>query len=353
MNVFILFSAVAILSACKTSLHQDEEAYTTKGGGPFTPQIRFEKLITSLDSTLKQVIGDKATEEEIPSLSASGIRNDLFKIQNLAEIYEKRFAILKSIKVSSKALEDRIGGFREANEKLEFAKNQGADDSKIDALKSRLKKQQALLVDLLKDESWNPDSKNPMLSKFRSTIAGVPWDGVVEDRRFLYSSLCQVVKILDDKKWDMNAHLDDPVGLHTLKKEVRWHRIEISILADDILAKVENSCANNEILRGFDQSLEQAGTRDQICAIDGKLEELNNQDNEGRCQLSNCYLSRLDELYTLVSRLKDEAEGLEELGRPLPPGFLKPVQDAIDKIKTDRSLRMIGYELKSCANKSR
>ena len=343
--------AVLSITACQTFGRTDRDGYLTKSAS--TPQGRFEKLIGSLDSTLKQVIGEEATEDEIPALASSGIRNDLFKIQNLAEIYEKRFSILQSIRVSSKSLEDRIGGFREASEKLEFAKNQGADAAKIQALTTRLKSQQGLLVALLKEASWNPGSNTPMLAKFRETVTSVPWDSAVEDRRFLYSSLCQVVKLIDDKKWDMSAHLDDPVGLHTLKKDVRWHRLEISILADDILSKSDNNCSNTEVLKAFDQSLEQEGAREQICAFDDRLENLNNRDDAGRCQLSTCYLSRLDELYTLVSRLKDEAEGLEELGRPLPPGFLKPAQDSIDKIKKDLTLRMIGYELKSCANKSR
>lgn len=245
-----------------------------------------------------------------------------------------------------------MGAYREATEKLDFAKAQGADAQKIASLTQRVADQQKSLVSLLAADSWNPGSPSPLLSKFRGIVGGVAWDEAQADKRFLYSSLCNVVKLIDEKKWDMSRDLNDTVGLHTLKKEVRWHRIEVSMLENDILSKASNNCSNTPVLKAYDETLERSGQLGSLCEFNKDLSDLNNLSEEGKCQLSTCYLTRLDDLYSLVSRLKDEAEGLEEIGKPLPPGFLKPAQDAIDAIKKEKTLKMIGYELKSCGNKS-
>lgn len=344
---------MALATGCQSMSNLDNEHSEGKNLADVSPKFRFEKIISSLETTLTQTIGDQATEDEIPTLASGGIRNDLFKIQNLAEIYEKRFPSLEGIRAASKTLEDRVGAYREATEKLDFAKTQGADAQKIASLTQRVADQQKSLVSLLATESWNPGSASPLLSKFRMILGGVAWDGTAADKRFLYSSLCNVVKLIDEKKWDMSMDLNDVVGLHTLKKEVRWHRIEISMLENDILSKNSNNCANTPTLKAYDESLERNGQFGSICEVDSSLDDLKNVGNDGKCQLSSCYLTHLDELYSLVSSLKDEAEGLEEIGKPLPPGFLKPAQEAIDTIKKDKILRMIGYELKSCGNKSR
>ncbi len=350
---FLSGIVIPLAIGCQSMSNLDNNHSVAKNLADLSPKVRFEKIISSLESTMTQTIGDQATEDEIPTLASGGIRNDLFRIQNLAEIYEKRFPSLGRIRVASKTLEDRVGAYREATEKLDFAKNQGADAQKIASLTQRVEVQKKSLVSLLADESWNPGSASPVLAKFRMILGEVAWDGPTDDKRFLYSSLCNVVKLLDEKKWDMSVDLDDVLGLHTLKKEVRWHRIEISMLENDILSKSPNNCANTPTLIAYDESLERNGQLGSICEVDSALESLKNVSEDGKCQLSSCYLTRIDELYSLVSRFKDEAEGLKEIGKPFPPGFLKPVQEAIDTIKKEKILRMIGYELKSCGNKSR
>ena len=317
------------------------------------PSARFEKLIVAIDDNLKKTIGDTATRDEIDALTSGGVRNFLFRIQNLAEIYEKQYPSLSSIRKSSKAFEDFVGAYREATEKLAFAVAQGATQEKIDELKARVESQGTSLVTFLEEQSWNPKSQGSYkLTQFRSTINAVNWQSPVMDRQFLYSSLCKVVKRLDEKAWDMSTDLDGPLGLHTLKKEVRWHRIEISLFSGDILSSV-SACENTPQLIDFDRFLEENNQLEKMCEIDDRLGELNNLKDQTNCQISSCYLSRLDELYNLVSDLKDQAEGLKEIGKPLPDGFLKPAQDMMDQIKKDKILRMIGYELKSCANKTK
>jgi hypothetical protein len=317
------------------------------------PGERFEKLIVSIDDNLKGIIGDSATRDEIDALANGGVRNFLFRIQNLAEIYEKQYPSLSSIRKASKAFEDSVGAYREASEKLAFAIAQGAPPEKIDELKARVENQGASLVTFLEVQSWNPKSQGVYkLTQFRSTISAVTWQDSVKDRQFLYSGLCDVVRRLDKKNWDMSTDLDGPLGLHTLKKEVRWHRIEISLFKGDILSSVA-TCDNTPLLLDFDRLLEETNQLDRMCQIDNQLESLDNLKDQSNCQVSSCYLSRLDELYNLVSDLKDQAEGLREIGKPLPPGFLQPAQDMMDQIRKDRVLRMIGYELKSCANKTK
>lgn len=317
------------------------------------PSARFEKLILAIDDNLKKTIGDTATRDEIDALTSGGVRNFLFRIQNLAEIYEKQFPSLSSIRKSSKAFEDFVGAYREAVEKLAFAEAQGAAQEKIDELKARVENQGTSLVAFLEEQSWNPKSQGVYkLTQFRTTVSSVSWPSPVKDRQFLYSSLCNVVKRLDEKEWDMSTDLNGPLGLHTLKKEVRWHRIEVSLFSGDILSSAP-VCEYTPALLDFDRSLEESNQLDKMCELDDSLRGIDNLKDQSNCQISSCYLSRLDELYNLVSDLKDQAEGLEEIGKPLPEGFLKPAQDMMDQIKKDKILRMIGYELKSCANKTK
>lgn len=94
---FLSGLVVLLAPACQSMSNLDNSHSEGKNVADLSPKVRFEKIISSLESTLSQTVGDQATEDEISTLASGGIRNDLFKIQNLAEIYEKRFPSLESI----------------------------------------------------------------------------------------------------------------------------------------------------------------------------------------------------------------------------------------------------------------
>ena len=329
-----------------------EEAYDVKAVNGGSGSARFEKLIKGIEKTLNDTIGEKGTKDEMDTMTNSDLRNVLFKLENLAEIYEARYPKISTIKVASKRLEDNIGAFREVSEKLEFAKQKNASPEKIRELESRLDREGDELVQFLESEGWNPASPKGLLKSFNSIIRGVKWDSGVEDRLFLYSSMCEVLTAIHDKPWDMSQHLDDALGLHTLKKEVRWHRVEVSVFDGDIISKSQK-CDNDDIFGNFDKSLEAEGKLADICKRDNSLSEVKNLVNGSNCQLSSCYLSQIDGLYSTISTIKDEAEQLAEIGQTISRDRLNSAQTAIDKLKKDIILRKIAYEFKSCMNKSK
>ncbi len=313
---------------------------------------RFAVLIAKIDTYLQDNLGTEVTQAKIQPLAQSGIRNELFRIQNLAELYAPRYPQIEQIRSSSKQFEDRVGGAREAKEKLEFAISHNASQAKIDQLTAALESQEQGMVTFLQSGKWLSGVEGNKIAEYQALVASLAWDEDVTDREYLLKALCQQAMAIDAKPWDMTADLNSQFGLHALKKDVRWQRLEMGLMAGDILDNQNDNCANDPLLTQFNTQLETGGALGQACVKDDMLQDLANVAASGHCQVSSCYIQRIDQLYTLLSNLKDEAEGLAAIGQEMPPEKLQDAHAKYVDFKTFAALRKVSYELKSCLNKT-
>jgi hypothetical protein len=204
----------------------------------------------------------------------------------------------------------------------------------------------------MRKDSWNLSIQNNKIYEFRGLINSTQWDPPSLDRQYIFGALCAQLMSINEVDWNM-FDLNAKNGLHNLKKEIRWHRLEISLFAGDVLSVDDNGCANNEILTEFNQFVSEQHIVDKICLKDRYLENLKNLSSNNVCKLSACYLKRLDDAYALLSSIKDEAEGLEAIGEHISRKRLREVDDMYRSLKSDKIFRMISSEMKSCLNKTR
>lgn len=315
------------------------------------PSERFDFLLNNIERRIRGVFGEgPATEQGVEPLSNSGVRNDLFEIQNLAQLYASHYPSIDQLRVYSKAFEDRIGAFREAQEKLNFAISRQADPAQIQSMTARVAQERATTLQFLQAQGWELNNPNNKIVQTRGLIAGIQWDSIVDDRRYLYGALCGQLMDIDIRNWNM-FDLTAEFGLHNLKKAIRWHRLEIDMLAGDIVSRENDACAHQDVLNAFNQTIEQQSLQSQICTRDTSLAELQNLTDNTNCHLSLCYLQKLDSMYSLLSAVKDEGEGLAAIGRQISQERLREVDTMYQGLKTDNVFRKLSYELKSCLNK--
>ena len=350
----LVATGLVVTSSCAAKLAREsrvkEDVAPLDPAAADLPISRFEKLLTSIENYLRSSTGDEATRANIEALAGGGIRNDLFKIQNLADLYKKRYPQFETIRSGSKALEDAVGGLRAAKEKLDFAIGQNAEADKIQRLRDLVESEANSVVGLMCSQSWNLGVAANKIKQFRDLVTSTQWDQPGPDRQYLFGALCGLLMDIDNKSWNM-FDLNAENGLHNLKKAIRWHRLEMSLLTGDVLSSENNNCQNNQVLTEFNQFVTDQHIEASICAKDQYLPALMNLRNNKVCQLSACYLTRYDEAYTLLSAIKDEAEGLEAIGREISHDRLQQADDMYQALKRDQVFRMTSYELKSCLNK--
>ncbi len=348
--------SVILATGCTVTRGENPETRSTVKEDPAAAlapgAARFAALITKIDTYLKDNLGSEVTQAKIQQLAQSGIRNELFRIQNLAELYVPRYPQLDQIRASSKQFEDRVGGVREAKEKLEFAVSHNASQAKIDQLTAALQSQEQGMVTFLQSGKWISGVEGNKISEYQALVASLTWDEGVTDKQYLFKALCQQAMAIDAKPWDLTADLNSQFGLHELKKDVRWQRLEMGLMTGDILDNESDNCAHDPLLVQFNTKLEADGALAQACVKDELLQDLSNVAASGHCQVSTCYIQRIDQLYTLLSNLKDEAEGLAAIGQEMPPERLQDGHAKYLEFKSFAALRKVSYELKSCLNKT-
>lgn len=348
----VIFSGVLLsgyLTGCAAKRY---DGHSVLRADQIAANARFLNLITSIEGYLKKHISGEPTPEQALPLALSGIRNDLFKIQNLASIYAERFASISEIQSTSKELEDRVGALRESNEKLDFAIRQNASQEKINQLKNLVESEKRSLASLLSSRKWQPSVSGNIIERYRSIIGSISWDDPSGDRSFLFGAVCRQFMHIDNRDWTM-FDLTAPNGLHNLKKEIRWSRLQVGLLTGDVIGENKVSCGYEKDLEAYNTEINEGNRVESICKSSGDLQSINNLENGSICLLSPCYLQRLSTIYDTLSAAKDEAEGLAAIGRQISRERLQLVDDSYQELRRNNILRKLAFELNSCVNKTK
>lgn len=181
---------------------------------------RFETAIKSAEEKL--ALGP----EKVNGGWASGFRNDLFRLESLARIYEDYPGAPKKVFTALdkdvKELEGALGKYGEAFDQVGLAKAVKAPPELIEKLEVRLEKKTKALAEDLEHEGWFKRKKNP-LRDIRDTLSKVKWLSYEEDRNFVLSATAseakKVQKAIDNDDYDVN---ELQTGVHELRRNIRW-----------------------------------------------------------------------------------------------------------------------------------
>lgn len=343
--------AVSLLSsfaACGGNLTKSGLDEAAQGEQEMSPAKRFIKLIDSSEQHLIDAVFGDVTEKDVNRLALGPIRKDLLKLQNLADVYSGRYPEVIEIRKHSKALEDAIGQYREINEKLNFIVANNGSTGEVKTWEKKLQAEAEDLARFIKKEGWNPGDGIDRLNGFRRILSKVDWESSLADANFLYSSLCESTAVVDSDPWDMFADLEDRYGLHRLKKDLRWQRLQTEVLKDDVIEVVDNGCNRDTELSLIDLERSQGGVSNICLSASLQATDFSSINGFRRCPISKCYVDELENFYELLSEAKDEGEGLTAIGRDLSTERRAQVQERLQKIRDRGTLRKVSYELQSC-----
>jgi hypothetical protein len=256
----------------------------------------------------------------IDSMSSGSLRQYLFTIQTMADLYSQRYPELSEIRVSSKEFEDEIGSYRKTVEQLEYAKNAGASASRIQRLADANESEKRSLVRFIDSRGWaGVDDGQP--HRIKSIIKKINWQSEKSDQQYTYSALAHQVKVIDQTHWDMGRL--EGGGIHDLRKAVRWYKLEVAALSD-VVATQNNTCGDGAVLPSDPRG-------------------------GGKCLISDCLNKQMNRIYDTFGAIKDAGEGQEGVGGDVPAGKLREAADLYREVKDKKVFEKLSGEFSQCA----
>jgi hypothetical protein len=279
-------------------------------------QEKFKGFINRIEAGVQTYGG---LESKLDEFAAGDIRQSLFSIQTLADLYSARYPSLQEVRLTTKRLEDAIGGYRKTLEQYDYAVQAGAGPEKLALLEANKAQGKASLAFFLEQNGWN---NGTALNRLKEIVATAGWQSDVSDKVYTYSALSKQVKTIDDTPWDMTVL--EGGGIHDLRKAVRWYKLEVSALTDIMGTQIQ-SCAQGPIL----PSQAQGG---------------------GKCLISDCLHAHMLTIYDVFGAIKDIGEGQEGMGGHVPQEKLDEAAALYKEIKDKDIFKNLSEELNACAN---
>lgn len=255
------------------------------------------------------------------ALSEGDLRQKLFASQSLAKLFTDRYGQLRDVELTTKGLEDQIGSYRKSMEQLSAAQSTGAPDAKIASLKSNRDSELLALESYIKARGW-VSTKNGALTKMKAVFDGIKWASDSEEQRSAAALMGGHVKSIAQTQWDMNV-LEGGRGIHDLRKQVRWYRLQMGVLSS-FIGTHNKGCGNGAVLPA-------------------------EHDAKGRCLVSSCLHDRMMQAYDFFGNIKDEGEAAEGLGGHLADGKFHEAKQYYTSLRSDQVFEKLSAELMSCA----
>jgi len=146
------------------------------------------------------------------TLCNNGLRNKLMTVEALLDLYKTQYPALSGPAAQVKQLEDAIGRARQPQSPEETARAERD------------------LVALATQWFGGPNGTSPVLQGVLSALAQVPFGTDADDRAFLKKGIVAKVHQIGTTAFDMND-LQGRNGIHDLRKEVRWVRYYLDLVA--------------------------------------------------------------------------------------------------------------------------
>lgn len=280
---------------------------------------KFSDLVSTISSELKSY-SDKT--EDLDTLAGGSLRQSLFTIQTLSDLYSPEYDGFDLIRIKTKSLEDSIGAYRKTIEQLDYAVAAGASQDKIKKL-TALKSQEALNLKSFLESYWTEKAngeKSESLKQISTVLEKIKWKTDSEDQKYTYGAISQQITDIDQTQWNMNVL--EGGGIHDLRKAVRWYRLELAALPD-LISTQNNTCGEGAIVPSHPNS-------------------------QGKCLISDCLNQHMGKIYSVFGAIKDEGEGQAGVGGDLDKEKFKVAQDLYQETKTKNIFSKLASELKSC-----
>jgi hypothetical protein len=278
---------------------------------------QFTKLNASVSEMMTQ---HESGGVGLHALSQGNLRQKLFAMQSLAKLYTAQYAELSEVERSTKGLEDQLGVYRKSVEILETAKSRNESPAKIEQLSNANKQALSQLGSYIKSSGWG-NVKTGQVARITEILSKIKWTSEEEEKNFSYGALSRQVDVLVKTAWDMDV-LEGGRGIHDLRKQVRWVKLQMGVLSS-IIGTHSTSCGQG--------------------AIHPKDPKAN-----GKCLVSACLADRLSQSYEFFGNIKDEGEAAEGLGRHLGQEKFKEAKDYYQSLKKDAVFEKLSEEIKSC-----
>lgn len=277
---------------------------------------QFERLQKNINSNIVKYEKDLNIEE----LSQGELRQSLFTIETLSKIYSQYHPELNEVERSTKGLEDAIGAYRKTYEQLSYAQQRGASKEKIEFLISQQKSGKQRLASYMSDTGWSK-SIGGQSDKIQGIISKIDWGTEQQQRNKTYTLIANQLNQWAKTPWNMKE-LEGGVGIHDLRKEVRWYKLETNALSNML------------------------GTHNESCAVSAI--KPSSAKSGGKCLVSNCLHARIINTYDYFGQIKDEGEGLEGIGQHLSENKFNEVQAFYNKLRSEQIIEKLAQEYLSC-----
>ncbi len=278
--------------------------------------IKFNSLVLRIEGELKKY---NSAEINITELSQGSLRQILFSTQTLASLFSAKYEALETVRIETKRLEDEIGAYRKSIEQLEYAKSHQASLTQITNLEKRKAALEKELIGLIANENWISQSPHKV-DHLKNILKEIKWHDDQKEKSDTYRMMEQELTRIDETPWNMTVL--EGQGIHDLRKEMRWYKLQTDALTDFIGIQSE-TCNQGAIVPS-------------------------NKKSGGKCLISSCLHSKMSEIYNVFGSIKDEGEGHDGLGEGIDQNLLKPAQDLYREIKKDNLFKNLAQEFNQC-----
>lgn len=258
-------------------------------------------------------------EVDITGLSNGSLRQTLFTAQTMAALYVAKYPTLETFRLETKRLEDAIGNYRKAGEQLSYAQSHQASEFKIKELTKINLQEGQKLIELMQSLQWT-NLEHGKIAGLTELIQRISWDSEIKEKNDSYKMMASQLTRVDQTSWDMTRL--EGQGVHDLRKEVRWYKLQFAAL-NDIMGVQTEACVE-------------------------PIQAIKPTSLQPICLVSSCLHEKMNQIYETFGAIKDEGEGQNGIGHEVDSSLLKPAQDLYTEIKTARLFEKLAQQFTQC-----
>lgn len=288
-------------------------------------------------------------------LHSSTARPAAFTLQGLSKLYEDTEDTFKTIRQTSKEIEDLLGDFDKWNSALQKAVEAKSNSKTIEALQQKTREAtEALTQYTLKNSLM--DSKKSPLQKYIQFIQSTSFGSEKEDQKYIEKTLQNMVEnitedlpLYDLSRLERRGPGENKKGLHELRRTIRWFAIIATATKGAIsLRPVSDRCPLPTYQKLVEEPLLQSFLTNKYTQLEEPAS------GQLTCALSRCLFYQVANLIKDLGDLKDLAETKNLITDPtgkldtVPADLTTKAQTILKEIKKYELFETIADELKSC-----
>lgn len=187
-----------------------------------------EKYIENLKSEFNS-LQSLAPKDQVDVLLKGQIRTLFFKLQSVAKVYENELKEMKVYRAFFKKFEDQLGRLDLINSLL--IKAHKVENAELENyFQAELQIEATRSLRILNAENFFNGSGGS-LNKVLKAVGKLSWEEVKKEKDFLTGTLIEEAKKLRDKVENKEfTNSDIELGLHELRRKLRWLLIHVQIM---------------------------------------------------------------------------------------------------------------------------